>query len=69
MLSIVRRIFQVFHEKSLRLSTCILTSNATPPQLFFKYFASENQLPGFYIKGTLVKNGLIGIQAEEKSKY
>ena len=26
---------------------------------FFKYFASENQLPGFYISGTLFENGLI----------
>ena len=28
-------------------------------QVFFKHFASENQLPGFYISGTLVENGLI----------
>ena len=25
----------------------------------FKHFASKNQLPGFYISGTLVENGLI----------
>ena len=27
-------------------------------QMFFKHFASKNQLPGFYISGTLVENGL-----------
>ena len=26
--------------------------------MFFKHFASKNQLPGFYINGTLVENGL-----------
>ena len=26
--------------------------------MFFKHFASKNQLPGFYISGTLVENGL-----------
>ena len=25
---------------------------------FFKHFAGKNQLPGFYIAGTLVENGL-----------
>ena len=25
--------------------------------MFFKHFASKNQLPGFYISGALVKNG------------
>ena len=25
---------------------------------FFKHFASKNQLPGFYLSGTLVENGL-----------
>ena len=33
--------------------------NVTLPQVFFKHFASKNQLPGFYISGILVKNGLI----------
>ena len=33
--------------------------NIALPQVFFKYFASKNQLPGFYIGGTLVENGLI----------
>ena len=28
------------------------------PQVFFKHFANKNQLPGFYISGTLVENGL-----------
>ena len=27
--------------------------------MFFKHFASKNQLPGFYISETLVENGLI----------
>ena len=26
--------------------------------MFFKHFAGKNQLPGFYISGTLVENGL-----------
>ena len=26
--------------------------------MFFKHFASKNQLPGFYISETLVENGL-----------
>ena len=26
--------------------------------MFFKHFASKNQLPDFYISGTLVENGL-----------
>ena len=26
--------------------------------MFFKHFASTNQLPSFYINGTLVENGL-----------
>ena len=34
------------------------------PQVFFKYFASKNQLPGFYISGTLVENGLMKEQIE-----
>ena len=33
--------------------------NVTLPQVFFKHFAYKNQVPGFYIKGTLVENGLI----------
>ena len=32
------------------------------PQVFFKHFASKNQLPGFYISGALVENGLKWIQ-------
>ena len=27
--------------------------------MFFNHFANKNQLPGFYIIGTLVENGLI----------
>ena len=26
--------------------------------MFFKHFASKNQLPGFYVNRTLVENGL-----------
>ena len=33
--------------------------NATVPQVFFKHFASKNQLPGLSISGTLVKNRLM----------
>ena len=29
--------------------------------MFFKHFASKNQLPGFYISGTFVENGLINL--------
>ena len=32
--------------------------NVALPQVFFKHFACKNQLPGFYISGTLVENGL-----------
>ena len=38
--------------------TCIFTWNVTLPQVFFKHFASKNQLPDFYISETLVENGL-----------
>ena len=44
-------------EKQLRKSD-ILSKNVTLPQVFLKYFASKNQLPGFYIGETLVENGL-----------
>ena len=33
--------------------------NVTLPQVFFKHFASKNQLPGLSVTGTLVENGLI----------
>ena len=36
-----------------------LFKNVTLPQVFFKHFARKNHLRGFYISGTLVKNGLI----------
>ena len=39
--------------------TCIFAENVTLPQVFFKHFASKNQLPGLSIIGTLVENGLI----------
>ena len=38
---------------------CIFTWNFTLPQVFFKHFASKNQLPGFYRSGTLIGNYLI----------
>ena len=34
-----------------------LLGNVTLPKVFFKHFASENQLLGFYVSGTLVENG------------
>ena len=42
----------------------ILSKDVTFPQVFFKHFASKNQLPGFYISGTLVENGLTSIFPE-----
>ena len=36
----------------------ILSKDVTFPQVFFKHFASKNQLPGFYISETLVENTL-----------
>ena len=29
------------------------------PQVLFKHFASKKELPGFYVSGTLVENGLM----------
>ena len=37
--------------------SCIFTENVTLPQVFFKHFASKNQLPGLSISGTLAGNG------------
>ena len=31
----------------------ILSKDVTFPQVFFKHFASKNQLPGFYIKWSI----------------
>ena len=46
-------------EKHLWWKSDILIKDAvTLPQAFFKHFASKNQLPGFYISGTIVENGL-----------
>ena len=36
----------------------ILSKDAGLWHAFFKHFDSKNQWPGFYIKGTLVENGL-----------
>ena len=38
--------------------TSIFTLNVALPQVFFKHFASKNQLPGFYISETSVENRL-----------
>ena len=38
-------------------------------QVFFKHFASKNQQPGFYIKGTLVDNELITRYVQIKTKH
>ena len=40
----------------------------TLPQVFFKHFASKNQLPGLSVNGTLVENGLINKQSDLVSK-
>ena len=37
----------------------ILSKDVTFPQVFFKHFASKNQLPGFYMSETLIENSLI----------
>ena len=37
------------------------------PQVFFKHFANKNQLPGFYIGGTLVENGLKTTKQDDES--
>ena len=47
-------------EKRLWKSDILSKDAGHLPQVFFKHFASKNQLPGFYISGTLVKNGFIG---------
>ena len=38
--------------------TWIFTENVTLSQVFFKHFASKNQLSGLSVSGTLVENGL-----------
>ena len=35
-----------------------LKRHSSTENVFFKHFASKNQLPGFYISGILVENGL-----------
>ena len=42
-----------------RWKSDILSKDAALPLVFVKHFASENQLPGFYIGGILVENGLM----------
>ena len=45
----------------------ILSKDAGHRQVFFKHFAkhfaSKNQLPDFYVSGTLVENGLNTLQS------
>ena len=43
----------------LQFTTFIFTQNVTLPQVFFKHFASKNQLPGLSISGTLLENELM----------
>ena len=42
----------------------ILSQDVGHGRAFFKHFASKNQLPVFYISGTLVENGLIRAKTE-----
>ena len=44
------------------------TQNFTLPQVFFKYFASKNQLPGLSVSGTLFENGLGTVIYSSKEK-
>ena len=53
----------------MQSSTCIFTKNVTLPQVFFKHFASKNQLTGFYISGTLVENGLTKKKQAHNQQY
>ena len=39
--------------------TRVFTQSVTLPQVFFKHFASKNQLSGLSVIVTLVENGLI----------
>ena len=52
------------------LAKCLKNTceRVTLPQVLFKHFASKNQLPGFYISGTLVENGLITTNPEAIKK-
>ena len=45
-------------EVKMQVIDLYLYLNVTLPQVFFKHFASKNQLPGLFVRGTLVKNGL-----------
>ena len=44
----------------------ILSKDVTRPQVFFKHFASKNQLPGLFVNGTLIENGLMGMISRKK---
>ena len=35
-----------------------MTGTFTLPEVYFKHFASKNQLPGLSVSGILVKNGM-----------
>ena len=45
-------------EKHLWKSGILSKDAGRYPQVFFKHFASKNQLPGLSVSGTLVENGL-----------
>ena len=44
----------------------ILSKDVGHFHVSFKHFASKNQLPGFYIRGTLVENRLTIMNANRK---
>ena len=61
---LVRSFFPLTHfrpmfQLQINLVVGFYQQNVTLPQVFFEHFASKNQLPGFYVSGTLVENGLI----------
>ena len=49
----------MFHLWINQVVAFYVTVNVTLPQVFFKHFARESQLPGFCINGALVENGLV----------
>ena len=46
-----------------------LSLNVTLLQVFFKHFASKNQLPGFYISGTLTYIQSFQVQMPKPNKW
>ena len=43
--------------------------NVTLPQVFFKHFASNNQLPSLSVSGALVENELIALVIPNPELY